>query len=267
MQKGGFNKGGSGGGGPLMGKFDLGAALEQSADMMDVMNDLYVKLEVKETNDKIKAEVQNFVNGLANYKMGDANIQHADFAIKMLVKMEANSLISAIKQCVYVEHIIDTLMERIDNNYGGGIGDFMTLLQLQGAFLTLNNHMMAAVRQLPTNINNGVIQMMENFRIEVQEIEQEETGANMIMKSSALLEHIDTIKKEVEIQNAEIDNTVPEQLPQEWILSDEALLNTSTPEEADEYDRKNKIGRYMSAGEELPGVKQFPDDEFDNDDE
>lgn len=264
MQNGGFKPGGG-----LPGKFDMGAALEQSADMMDVMNDLYVKLEVKETNEKIKNEIMFFVNGLVSNKFKEADISHAEFAISMLVKMEANSLVSAYKQAIYIEHIIDTLMVRIDENYGGGIGDYVTLMQLQGAFLTLNQHLMTTVRQLPTNIQNTVLQMREEFQIEVQEVENESNPANMIIKSSALLEHIDTIKKSVEVQNAEIDNTIPDQLPEEWILSDEALLNTKTPEEADEYDRKNKIGKYMvtSNGENMPGQKQFDDDEFENDED
>ncbi|WNN12337.1 hypothetical protein MA9V2_088 [Chryseobacterium phage MA9V-2] len=258
MRKGG--PGGSGG-------FDIGSLMEQSDEMLQIMEDNYDKLHVKENNATIKRDIQTFIDGLVKQRLRDADISHAKFAIDMLVKMEARTLISAYKQNIYLEHLIDTLMVRIDESNGGGVGEYYAIMHLQDALLKAQSYLMLTVRQLPVNIQNTVQSMVDTFQIEVEEIEAAGgSGPVMIGKTSALLESLDTIKKEVEVQNAEIDEMKPDELPKEWIVTDDALIATDNPDAAIAMDKANRTGAFADA-EILPGQKQFDDDEFDDDED
>lgn len=244
---------------------DISSALEVSEEMKNAMDALYDKLDVKKQNEIVKSDVKHYIDGLVRGRVGDADITVAKFAIDMLVNMEARSLTSAFKQVMYLDHIIDTLMVRIDENFGGGAGDYYTLMNLQGALMTMQQHLMQLVRQLPVNIQQSVNVVMENFSIDVQAIEKETDQGMIIAKSSELIENIERISIEVEQRNKEIDDSKPDELPKDWIISDDALLKTKTIEEAREYDKFHGIGG--SHTENLEGAEIFPDNEFDDDED
>lgn len=236
-----------------MDEFSLAQAMD-STEMSDALQELYVKLEVAQKNQEIKLSTKKFVDNLVQSKTANVDLGNAKYAIDMLVKVETNSLISAAKQTMYLEHIIDTLMLKIDENFGGAVTDYYALMQLQSGLLKMQQHFLYALRQLPINIQNTVNTMLDMFAIHIEDTQQQTDG--ITIKSVDFIDNIEQIHRQVNAKNAEIDNSKPDELPAEWIVSDAALMSTDTAEEAIAYEQK-------TAGTNLPGQPDFDESEFD----
>ena len=210
--------------------FDITVATNAD-DMLQTLQDMYIKLDVREKHKQIKQEVTAVVDTLVSKYTNDAQLEQAKVVVDMIKRIEANSITTIYKQTMYLEHLIDTIMERIDESYGGSIPDYMVLMQLQNSLINFNQHLLVAIRQLPMTIRNSIQVTLDSFAIQVEEAEETSTGG-LIARSGDLLDALENVQRDVVKNNAQIDAMEPEKLPEDWQVSDEALMAAETIEEA-----------------------------------
>jgi hypothetical protein len=241
------------------------STITDTEDIVDVFKDMYVKLDVKQKTNDITKEVKEFVDILKSKYMHDEEINNVSKIVDMLIKIESNSIISIYKQQQYLEHIIDTVMIKIDENYGGSAGEYMVLLQLQSALVTMTQNLLFAIRQLPANIRGAVQSTLMTF--EVETVSNDDKAPSKTIKSADLIDQIESIHNEVINKNIIVDNEKPDELPEDWNISDDALMRADSVEDARIIDAKNKEQFDVNDTQQsfnMPGADRFADDEFDN---
>lgn len=243
--------------------FDV-SLFTDTEDLTSAFQEMYDKLDVKAKSAEIDKEITEYVDSLVNNFTQDVEITAISKLLRIQTNIETKTVISAYKQSIYLEHLVDTVMMRIDENFGGSGAEYAVLLRLQSSLITMNQYLLTCIRMLPSNLKMAVMSTLDAFAIEAKADIDSATSGKLVAKQADLIEHVEKAHAIVSKKNIEIANEVPDALPIDYIISDDALM------QADDIDEAKKIHaeQIMNAKQaiELDTVKNFPDDEFDDED-
>jgi hypothetical protein len=242
--------------------FDL-SSFTDTQDLTAAFQEMYEKLDVKQKNEEISKEITEYVDTLVNKFTKDVEISAISKLLKIQTTIETKTVISAYKQSIYLEHLVDTVMSRIDENFGGSGAEYSVLLRLQSSLITMNQYLLTCIRMLPSNLKFAVMSTLDAFAIEAKTDIDNATSGKLVAKQADLIEHVEKAHAIVSKKNIEVANEKPDTLPADWIITDEALMQAEDVEEA----KKIHAEQILSAKQaiELDVSKEFPDDEFDED--
>lgn len=107
----------------------------------------YQEIKVSQTTEDVLVNAQKLISGLSkvylNHKIIDDDYRNSIGAI------ELDNLAILMKQTKYAEHMVDTLMRRLDNGGYADKGIFLEVRKLQDHLLYITKEVSVHIRQLP----------------------------------------------------------------------------------------------------------------------
>jgi hypothetical protein len=184
-------------------------------DVFDSMSDAnittaYKKLDVKQTLNDINNRAQSIITSLQALTISKQIID--DFThVQLLVNIEELTLAGLYRNVIFTNHIVNTLMQSIDDDeFGGDIGQYMSLMSLQRDSIFMVHTFMSYLRSLPHIFKSLNAEYME--LIPPSDGDDEDTEyATPRRSNERLIEEIDQITQDISNRDkAILERTAPD---------------------------------------------------------